>query len=621
MANTYSSPGVYITEVDNSWYETPKTKSISITILGPAKSGPMNVPTDVETVREFQNLFGSPLGYSGLCACMCLGIASSVKFVRIADENASKRSVKIAGSKISEVASAIVLENPTAGTIDEETWTMQVIADTQDASKINLLFKKGNTTVYDSTDETLQETDPRGPFDPSAADFVTTTLPAIATKCGLAVASTSTFTAITVGTYTFTAGAEDVKRSVTIAGSKSETVADVLTMTYEYAGTVDDKVWTAEITNSSGTLFDLTIRKGNTVFYTSEDGTGVGTLTFLEGENITNSVTQEGLIEGFDISLDMGTATAIPNSENTFSLGDNGWTNTTGEADPADIETDPIIAGLETVSDREVVSTEIIAAPDLFSKTYNKYLADIADARKDILTILDVPRNLSEADAVGHISSLNTSYSAVYYPWVTASNTFDNIEQLVPPSVVLLPAMMEEYLTYPRWTSPAGQPRLDLKNVISYSKVLNQKSRDTLYAGRINPLCNYKNLGNTAMGQRTLLKEDSQGRFSSLSRINVRLLLNYIKVNVELISASYIFSSIDQVTMDSWILEVTKFLGSVKDQRGLYDYKVLMNWNTVTPENLNNNIMPGIIQIKPTRVAEYIPIDVVILNRDDEFAS
>lgn len=621
MANTYSSPGVYITEVDNSWYETPKTKSISITILGPAKSGPMNVPTDIETVREFQNLFGSPAGYGGLCACMCLGIASSVKFVRIADDNASKRSVKIAGSKVSDVASAIVLENPTAGTIDEDTWTMQVIADTQDASKINLLFKKGNTTVYDSTDENLQETDPRGPFDPSAADFVTTTLPAIATKCGLDVASTSTFTAITVGTYTFTAGAEDVKRSVTIAGSKDEAVADVLTITYEYTGTVDDKVWTAEITNSSGTLFDLTIRKGNTVFYTSEDGTGVGTLTFLEGVDITNSVTQEGLIEGFDVSVDIGTATTIPNSENTFSLGDNGWTNTTGEADPADPETDPIIAGLETISDREVVSTEVIAAPDLFSKTYNKYLADIADIRKDVLAILDVPRNLSETAAVAHISSLDTSYSAVYYPWVTANNTFDNIEQLVPPSTVILPAMMEEYLTYPRWTSPAGQPRLDLKNVISYSKVLNQKSRDTLYAGRINPLCNYKNLGNTVMGQRTLLKEDAKGRFSSLNRINVRLLLNYIKVNVELISASYIFSSIDQVTMDSWILEVNKFLGSIKDQRGLYDYKVLMNWNTVTPENLNNNIMPGIIQIKPTRVAEYIPIDVVILNRDDEFAS
>ena len=97
--------------------------------------------------------------------------------------------------------------------------------------------------------------------------------------------------------------------------------------------------------------------------------------------------------------------------------------------------------------------------------------------------------------------------------------------------------------------------------------------------------------------------------------------MNYIKVNVEIISASYIFSTIDQQTMDSWVLEVGKFLDSIKNQRGIYDYRVNMSWNTVTPENLNNNVMPGVIQIKPTRVAEYIPIDIVILNRDDEFLS
>lgn len=620
MANTYSSPGVYIREVDNSWYEAPKTMSISVTVLGPAKSGPMDTPTDVETVKQFQETFGSPLGYGGLCACMCLDIASSVKFVRISDGNASSREVKIAGEKTVSVASAIRFVNAVAGTINEDTWVMAVSFVDGNHNAVNFRFTKGETVVYDSADEHPSEAILDGPFDPHQGSFVEDVLPAIATKCGFETPpETQTFGDLDADEYTFTAGGEGVKREVSISGTKNEAVPDVLTLTYNELGTIDNNPWEAEISNSDGDTFDLTIIKNGKTFYTSADGTGHGTLTFLEGPDIPNSVTKEGLIEGFTVTLDMGTATRIPDVVLPFTQGDNGWTNTSGEADPEDWDIDPVMQGLESISDREVVTTEIVAAPDLHSKAYNRRMADIGDSRKDVVLLLDIPRDLSEEDAVAHIRDLNTSYSAVYYPWVTVNNKFDNIDQLVPPSVAMLPAMMEEYLTYPRWTAPAGEPRLDLKNLISYGKVLNQASRDTLYQGGVNPLCNYRNLGNTAMGQKTLLREDKEGRTSALNRVNVRLLLNYIKVNVELLSSSYIFSNIEQVTMDSWILEVSKFLDSIKNQGGLYDYRVLMNWNTVTPENLNNNIMPGIIQVKPTRVAEFIPIDVVILNRDSEF--
>lgn len=614
----YSSPGVYVKEVDKSWYESPKTRSVSVTILGPARNGEINVPTDVETIKDFESKFGKPLCNAGLCAVSCLGVASSVKFVRIADNAASAREAKLNALKLpdAEVDDLLTFTNATAGTIDEATWTMQISYVDGDMSKVNFCFKKDATIVYDSS---LDNASPKGSFDPLADDFSTVTLPAIATACGFETPTLASaeFTSLKEGTYTFTAGAEAVKRSVVIDGVKRTTVANALKIAYNNKGTVDDNTWQAIISNSSQTNFDLTIKQGSSTVFTTV-GSEEGQLSVDEHSPRYVDLVS---IENFTITLDLGQGNNIPNQTVEFTAGNNGWTdNSTGDGSIADPTTDPILQGIETVSDRETVITEIIVAPDLHSKDYLDALVNLADTRKDIVVLLDVPRTATEQQAVELLAHINSSYAASYYPWVEVYNSYDNTNQTVAPTVALLPAMMDEYLTYPRWTAPAGQPRMNLKNLVKYSKVLTQSLRDILYTGGLNPLCNYKNLGNTAMGQKTLLRPNEKGLESSLNRLNVRLLINYIKVNIEIISASYIFTTIDQITMDSWIMDVTKFLDSIKNQRGLYDYKVLMNWNTVTPEMLNNNIMPGIIQVKPTRVAEYIPIDIVILNKDDEFS-
>ena len=613
----YGSPGVYINEIDKSYYETPKDRSISITLMGPACQGDVGVPTDVESVSDFINKFGEPFGYAGLCATMCLSQASSVKFIRLADKDEiQSRSVSFDGqyTTVQSVSSALVFTNNEVGG-DETTWTMTVTTSETVTNGFNLLFKKGDTVVYNSVTGSANPpatgTDyAKGPFVPGSDDY-TNNLTAIATECGFETPTSNAVTLLDAGEYTFTAGSAEVKRSVTISGKLHTltTVDDVLQITSTAKGTVNNKNWTARILNSAGSNFDLIINNGEGVVYTSVVPDHPGNLS------INDIALLE--IDGFELDVNLGNATSIPNADKDFTAGSNGWTNDEGDSEPSEA----IIECLESVSDRETVSTDIISAPDLTSIGYLKKIVSIAEgaSRRDVVAIVDIPEEFTAEQAVAHIAELNSSYGTAYYPWVEVYNQYKNRNEIVPPSLVVLTAMVREYLTYPRWTAPAGQPRLNLTELVSYSTVLTQKSRDVLYTGRINPLCNYKNLGNTAMGQKTLLKPNEQGLESSLNRLNVRFLINYIKTNVEIISASFIFANIEQTTFDSWILEVSKFLDTIKVQGGLYDYKITMNWNTVTADHLNNNIMPGIIQVKPTRVAEYIPIDVVILNRDDEF--
>ena len=619
----FSSPGVYVREVDNSWYESPKTRSVSVTILGPAKKGPIDTPTDVETVKDFETKFGKPLYNAGLCAAMCLNVASSVKFVRLASGDRSKRAASLKGlsQPLADVAGVMTIANAQDGTVDETAWTIEVIYRDGDMYALDFILKQGDATRLD-TSSSESALDPRSAT--FAADLAAllagriADVPAMTVAVASGMAVGEDFSSLKEGTYAFTAGSAESKRTATIAGVLQAEQDDALNIVYDEFGTVDDKAWEAVVSNSNGRDFDLTITQNGTAVFTTV-GSEEGQMSLDEtspryidlravpGFTVTNSL-EEGINH-------------IPNQTAEFSSGSNGWVESvTGTVPPASPGSDPILEGIKSVSDRETVTTEIIAAPDIYGIDYQKALVSIADARKDVLVLLDPARAETASHMPTAFASINSSYAAAYFPWVTVYNAYDNINSAVPPSAALLPAMMREYLTYPRWTSPAGQPRMSLTEVIEYKQILTQEARDVLYAGGINPLCNYKNLGNTAMGQKTLLRPNAQGLESSLNRINVRLLINYIKVNVELISASYIFTAIDQVTMDSWIMDVTKFLDSIKNQRGLYDYRVLMNWNTVTPEMLNNNIMPGIIQVKPTRVAEFIPIDVVILNRDDDFS-
>lgn len=653
--NTYKSPGVFVNEIDKSWYETPKTRSISVTLLGPAQKGDFNVPTDVESYTEFKQIFGDAIYNAGHCASLCLAQASTLKFVRIGDgtQEPRKANIPVTLTTTADVASAITFSRAENGAVE-----VVVSAVSGEPDQFNLQVTVGEN-VYDSTDTELAE-NAQGPF--TLSDFEDgdgSKKAAVAAACGCTIAYTANAaTRLVAGTYTD--GAADAPASIAIPGKKDTvtTVADGITVSYKVPGTIESEEWDISVKDSDGTNFGLSIDRK---------------LSSSRFENLYSSETAEFTLASIasDLAAKSDFTAAVSSTvsgsagvkavENTvtpiaFLDGNNGWNQTSGFDVPVtDSATDVttfevnsnILDGLESISDREVVTTDIVAAPDLYGTLYHNELVKIAGTRKDIVVFLDLPyispgadNNIStdsdnavvdESEAVRLISAVQTeidldsdgvkedvgSYAAAYYPWVSVTGKTDS----VPPSVAMLPAMMREYITYPRWTAPAGQPRLSLTELTGYDHVLTQNARDTVYEGRINPLCNYKNLGNTAMGQKTLLKEDSIGRSSSLNRLNVRLLMNYIKRNVELISASYIFSTIDQQTMDSWVLEVGKFLDSVRNQRGLYDYRINMSWNTVTPENLNNNIMPGVIQVKPSRVAEYIPIDIVILNRDDEFVS
>lgn len=283
---------------------------------------------------------------------------------------------------------------------------------------------------------------------------------------------------------------------------------------------------------------------------------------------------------------------------------------------------------LDVFSDRETYDIMYLTAP-LYSTIADvaKEMQSIATSRKDCVVQIDcdpdpestVYQDDSNKFSVGKVVEFFKNYTGTPYVGVWAgiggyiTDPYNNnAEVLAPVSAYLIPALAAEYASQPVWTAPASVANLNLTLLTKMTKVWTQDERDTLYAANINPITNYRGFGYTAMGQKS-----GQTTRSAMDRLNVVQLVNYLKVAIEKISVDFLFAPIDDETFNSWVYRVGELLNNVKTRRGLYDYKVKMDWETVTPDAINNNLLPGIVQIKPTKVAEFIDVDLVIKNYSD----
>lgn len=416
------------------------------------------------------------------------------------------------------------------------------------------------------------------------------------------------------------AGSSAEYRSVALDGKDGDSgaVSGAVTVTPKYKGTLFSEALSVTIkpSESDTDKFTLIITKGegdskeelvNSNFTIVADK-ATDDYPYLIGDTSTDF--------RFALSSSASTIVSLDAVDNkVLSSGDNGTTFTDED----------IRSAIDEFDDAESIDLDLIAAPGILTSACQLRLITVAENRRDCFAVIDPPQGLTPEEVVQYvdgthethtIQKLDTSYAGIWYPWGMTYNQYTGVNEWVPPSVGVLPAMATEYSNsaYNAWTAPAGVPRFEISVFSKLERTLKRKDRDIVYPHNINPLCNYKMQGLTAFGQKTL-----QRKKSSLDRINVRFLVNYIKKLADYSTTFYLFNNIDDNTFTMWVKDITDQLEPIRIRGGMYDYKVTMDWTTVTDECLNNNVMPGIIQIKPTKTAEFIPIDVVIRNKSDNF--
>jgi len=231
------------------------------------------------------------------------------------------------------------------------------------------------------------------------------------------------------------------------------------------------------------------------------------------------------------------------------------------------------------------------------------------EKRGDAFVVLDCTiKGASISTATNAITALDSNYTATYYPWVKIVDRNTALPVWVPPSVVLPGVIAYTDKVAHEWFAPAGLNRGGLTTVLEAETRLTHDERDTLYENRVNPIASFPGQGVVVWGQKTL-----QARPSALDRVNVRRLLIKLKKFIASASRYLVFEQNTTATRNRFLNIVNPYLETVQANSGLSAFRVVMDDSNNTPDVVDRNQLVGQIFIQPTRTAEFIVLDFVVL--------
>ena len=370
--------------------------------------------------------------------------------------------------------------------------------------------------------------------------------------------------------------------------------------------------FTSEPTLKTETYYYLYSRKFSLMFYGGFDGWDIYREYRTNGDDFTLGGT--GYLAG-----------AVPCSPYTNATGWGSFRRITVDQNAVDwANTDyyAYLLGIQTFNNPEVTNINVLVTPgidyinnpELVNATINMVEFDRADSIYITTTpdfdLLQPSTTISDnlifpEEAVVNLedSSIDSNYTATYYPWVLTRDTVNNTQIYIPPTAeVTRNLALTDNVAFP-WFATAGYTR-GIVNAVRARKRLTQEDRDILYKGRINPIATFNDIGTVIWGNNTL-----QIRESAWDRINVRRLLLQARKLISAVAVRLLFEQNDSLVRQQFLDSVNPILDAIRRDRGLYDFRVTVS---NTPEDLDANQLVGKIYIKPTKALEFIDIEFLI---------
>ena len=267
---------------------------------------------------------------------------------------------------------------------------------------------------------------------------------------------------------------------------------------------------------------------------------------------------------------------------------------------------------------KEAYQFNLLFTPGLLNDKHTSVVSTIisnTQNRGDNLYVLDlIDYNGTVASTITQAQTRNTSYAASYWPWVRIVDPATGKQVWVPASTVIPGVYAFNDKVSAPWFAPAGINRGGLSTVLQAQFKLTQANKDSLYSNNINPLATLPKNGVVVFGQKTLQKQAS-----ALDRVNVRRLMIEMKNYIRQIADTIVFEQNTIATRNSFVARVTPFLEGIQQKQGLYAYKIIMDDSNNGPAVIDQNQLVGQIYIQPTRTAEFISLDFILLPTGAEF--
>ena len=670
MSNFTTSPGVAISEIDNT-YLTGQPVQAGAAIIGPTVKGPVEKPTLVTTYSDFVTLFGDTFISGGQSYSYLTSIAAynyfnyggtSLLVARVVTGSYTSAITKDinSGLALTSASATLNLTNAVAAAYTASFNGVNVILSGSSAQDVfnnatsSGIIPSNPTNLYTNT--TIN----------SSASFATPnmTLPA---NAGVGVAgnsyyyvSGSTTVYYTGGTNAISFTLETISEGTIMNNSGSNALGTNGTLN---SGSSNNIRW--EITNSntgSGT-FNVLVRRGNDNTNSKVVLEAWNNLTLDPNSNrYIAKVIGDQLLSYDSSNNQMNVTGTYPNNSKyirvksvnlstpnyfdsngvavnayTSSIPINGsgsaggsFYNAVGTASNSiklyneiGASTQGLVGAsynnmIALLGNPEAYQFNVLFTPGLLNDEHTAQVTNIINntiARGDSMYVMDLGvYGTSLPEAVTQAQTRDTSYAATYWPWVRIIDPATGKHVWVPASTVIPGVYAFNDKVSAPWFAPAGINRGGLSTVLQAELKLTQGNRDTLYSNNINPIATLPQQGVVVYGQKTLQKAQS-----ALDRVNVRRLMIELKSYIRQIADTIVFEQNTITTRTSFISRVTPYLENIQQKQGLYAFKVVMDDTNNGPAVIDQNQLVGQIYIQPTRTAEFISLDFILMPTGAEF--
>ena len=594
MANFSISPGVTLNEIDNTFLLGQPVQA-GAAIIGPTVKGPIEQPTLVTSYSDYTSMFGDTLVSASNTYSYLTSIAAysyfnyggeSLLVTRVSNGtySAATSSIIPTGSTARGDQAALYVNNSmytasgylAGGTnpFQLETFTEGIVA---------------NSNVTSSTYYT------NGLLTSGSKDNIRFEISNVSTSSGYFNVQIRQGNDIQVKPIVL-----ETFNKVNLDPESDRYIAKVIgdqTLTYDSAN--EQNVTTGDFPNNSRYV---RVSAVNTKMPNYLDASG------NPNSDYTGSMPLAGVgVFGGGVGDILGAANFYDNIDNT---------NTQGlVADDYDI-------AVTLMKNKDTYKYNVLFTPGLMNNlaTHTSKITSIITniiSRGDALYVPDMTDYTGTlSEAIVQANSRDTSYAATYWPWVKMLDPGTGKMVFLPASTVIPGVYAYNDKVAAPWFAPAGINRGGL-NTVQYAKFkLTQANKDNLYEANVNPLATLSGEGVVVFGQKTLQKEAS-----ALDRVNVRRLLIELKNYIGQLVDQIVFEQNTATTRIGFISRVTPYLEAIQQKQGLYAFKVIMDDSNNGPAVIDRNQLVGQIYIQPTRTAEFISLDFILMPTGAEFPS
>ena len=266
------------------------------------------------------------------------------------------------------------------------------------------------------------------------------------------------------------------------------------------------------------------------------------------------------------------------------------------------------MSGLKALESAEDIS--IVAAPGHTAKEFaaqresvTRLLISHAERMRYRIAVLDGPEDAKLTDIRAYRAKLDSTYAALYYPWVTVLDPITDVEINLPPSGFVSGIYARNDSNFAVYKAPANEP---VRLALGFAETVNQGRQEVLNPEGINCFRFFEGRGNLLWGARTI-SSDQEWKY-----VNLRRYFAYLERSIDRGSQYAVFMPNGERLWANVRRSVAEFLlnewqsGALLGDRPEKAYFVRCDRTTMTQNDLDNGRLVCLVGVAPLRPAEFV---------------